>query len=318
MRNGTSNGTTWSEQNNQKRERWMMSNTQVINSYNRHRDHELWLSQREYYPSCYSSPQSVDAWLEDRKKSYAKCLLEVFSDSTWMTIGDGAYGSDAHYLKQNGADVTASSLTEHTLSVAKEKGYVDRYRIENAERLTASDDSFDFIFCKESYHHFPRPPLGFYEMLRVARIAVILIEPQASSAKLMDHVKNLIKRIIRGDRTMLFEANGNFIFRINPRELMKMMTALNLEFAALQKFNDFYHPKLSHTSYTRYSLKTIATKIGIAIQNVLCVLHLLDYGGVAFIAFKEVPSEDVQVKLKQNGFRCILLPKNPYKKAQSG
>ena len=30
------------------------------------------------------------------------------------------------------------------------------------------DNSFDIVFTKESMHHWPRPYLGIYEMLRVA------------------------------------------------------------------------------------------------------------------------------------------------------
>jgi SAM-dependent methyltransferase len=241
-------------------------------------------------------------------------ILDAHPGATWMTVGDGAYGSDAYFLRANGADVTATSLTDHTLSIAKEKGYIDRYRVENAEKLTAADASFDFVFCKESYHHFPRPPIAFYEMLRVARKAVILIEPQESSERVMDYAKRITKRLIRGDQSTSFEGdgNGNFIFKINPKELAKMMTSLNYELVAIKKFNDFYHPRLAHSLYAKLSFPTVMTKMGIALQNLLCTMNLLDYAGAAFIAFKESPSGKLRRELKRHGFRCMLLPKNPY------
>ena len=99
---------------------------------------------------------------------------------------------------------------------------------------------------------------------------------------------------------------------MNPEELIKMMTSLNYEFVAIKKFNDFYHPKLSHRLYAKLSLATILTKIGITLQNLLCSLNLLEYAGAAFIAFKKYPSDNLQTKLKRQGFKCLLLPKNPY------
>ncbi|NQT07036.1 MAG: class I SAM-dependent methyltransferase, partial [Candidatus Omnitrophica bacterium] len=51
------------------------------------------------------------------------------------------------------------------------------YGIENAESLSYPDGSFDLVFCKEGLHHLARPMLGLYEMLRVCRKAVIIVEP---------------------------------------------------------------------------------------------------------------------------------------------
>ena len=44
-----------------------------------------------------------------------------------------------------------------------------------------ADNSVDFVQCKESFHHFPRPMVSFYEMMRVARYGVLCASPSASS-----------------------------------------------------------------------------------------------------------------------------------------
>ncbi len=209
---------------------------------------------------------------------------------------------------------TTTSITDSTLSIAKARGYIDKYRIENTESLTVADNSLDFVFCKESYHHSPRPPLAFYEMLRVARRAAILIEPQDSSPRIMNLAKTLLKRFVRGDVPCPFEGNGNgnFIFKINPKELAKMMTAVNVEFHAVRKFNDFYHGALSLGPYACWSFPAMVTKLGIAMQDLLCAMRVLEYGGATFMAFKKTPADSLTQSLRRWGFRCTRLPKNPY------
>ena len=51
------------------------------------------------------------------------------------------------------------------------------YVQENSECLTVASRSFDLVICKEGIHHLARPVLGVYEMLRIARDAILVIEP---------------------------------------------------------------------------------------------------------------------------------------------
>lgn len=58
----------------------------------------------------------------------------------------------------------------------KERGFIHHFRALNAAAMALPHGVFDFVLCKESYHPFPRLMLAFYEMLRVARAGVVLIE----------------------------------------------------------------------------------------------------------------------------------------------
>jgi len=281
-------------------------------SYDRHREDELSSSKDQRLPSCYSSPNSIDAWRHERMHRMMSPLLRACAEATWMTVGDGSYGSDAYFLKRNGADVLATSLSGASLAVAKEKGFLDKFKAENAECISAPDASFDFVLCKESYHHFPRPAVALYEMLRVARRGVVLIEPQETSKKPLDYAKDVCKRLIRKDGSRLFEPCGNFIFRVNVRELEKMMLALNYELIAIRRFNDFYHPRLSAAGYSTFSVPALATKLGIIVQNLLCALKVLDYGLACIVVFKQVPPENLRHELRRHGFQLRHLPSNPY------
>ena len=203
-------------------------------------------------------------------------------------------------------------LLQISSTIAKEKGFIDKFKAENAESLSARDESYDFVLCKESYHHFPRPAIALYEMLRVSMRAVVLIEPQETSRRFLNYVKNVFKKFIRKNKSTLFEESGNFLFRVNVREIEKMMTSLNYEVIAIRRFNDFYHPKLSHAEYSTLSIPTLMTKLAIIVQNLLCALKMLDYGLACVIVFKEVPSKNLQHELRRHRFQILFLPKNPY------
>ncbi len=266
----------------------------------------------EDLPSCYTDPGCVDAWRHRRMHLMLKPLLEQYRDANWMTIGDGRFGSDAHFLLQEGADVVASSISDVTLKIAESRGFIQRSRQENAEELTAEDDSFDFVYCKEAYHHFSRPPVGFYEMLRVARIAVVLVEP-IEQDRLLNHVKDRIKIFLRKDESTIFEPVGNFLYRASLREIWKMVMALDCGLLAHRKFNDFYHPRLAAGRYGRLSPATLLTRAGIFLQDFFCRLGLLQWGLATIVVFKATPDEAIVGHLKNAGFRIVNLPPNPYR-----
>ena len=96
-----------------------------------------------------------------------------------MTVGDGRFGKDAHVVqsKDPSARVHATDISDMLLREAAATGYIKSFSRENAESLSFGDGEFDFVLCKESYHHFPRPMIALYEMIRVAGTGVILMEP---------------------------------------------------------------------------------------------------------------------------------------------
>ncbi len=239
-------------------------------------------------------------------------VLHAYPGATWMTLGDGNFGTDAHFLGRHGAQVVATSITDETLKVARELGYVHAIRAENAEAISLPDNAFEFVFCKEAYHHFPRPALAFYEMLRVARRAVVLIEPADSPARPLDWLRIAFKKAFRRDVSLEFEPSGNFIFRLNRRETEKMLSALGFPCLAWKPFNDFYHPFAARGEYSELSPRTWLLRLGLAAQDALCALRLMRPGLACMVAFKEAPSENVRTALRTAGFRIAVMPVNPY------
>ena len=284
----------------------------IDNSYERQRREEQSYSDLEQLPSVYSDPGSVDGWHHHRMHEMLQPLLTTQPGSTWLTIGDGRFGSDAHYLRANGMRATASSLTDGSLAVAKARGWIDDYRAENAEHLSLPDGAVDYVLIKEALHHLPRPAIGVYEMLRVARQGVALIEPQETGARLLDLLKRTAKRLLRGDPNSEYEPAGNYVYRLSVRECEKQMLSLNLPAIAWRKFNVFYLTRLGGGRCERLSWPGMATRAGVVLQDILCRLGLLDYGMACVVMFTSMPEADTIASMRAAGFRVRMLPRNPY------
>jgi SAM-dependent methyltransferase len=272
-------------------------------------------------PSCYSAPDSVDYWRHKRMYDLVAPLIAT-DTGTWLTIGDGRYGSDAYVLRSlmhdlsrdGSARVTASSISTSTLEVAKERGWIEECLLLNAEEMNLEDDSFDYVFCKETFHHLPRPLVGLYEMLRVARRAVILIEPTDGGRRALDRLKRLAKRMLRGDASAEFEPAGNFIYRVSISEAFKIAAALQLPFMAYRTFNDAFVRQLAGAPASG-SLGRALTGSIIALQDLLVGLRLMSPGLVSLVLFKSLPSPERRRALATSGYRVVKVPINPYTSA---
>lgn len=121
------------------------------------------------------SEGSLDRRRHARRLSFLRPLFE--SGETWLTIGDGRFGTDAHYLLSHGLKAHASDISDTLLKIGYERGFIDSYSAQNAESLTFADESFDYVLIKEAFHHCPRPWIALHEAFRVSRKGVVLIEP---------------------------------------------------------------------------------------------------------------------------------------------
>jgi len=287
------------------------SNFNHESSYKMHEVEELQMA--AITPSIISQPESIDRLRHQRMlDALTTKLIPIFPEASWLTIGDGRCGSDSIYLKYAGAKhIHTSSITDLSFKTAQQNGWIETYSAENAENLSFNDNSFDFVLCKESYHHFPRPAIGFYEMLRVSRIGVVLIEPNLAGFSPLKFMKTIFKKITSRSVFSEYEPSGNYIFRLDPKQLYHMARAMNLPAMATAFHNDFYHPRL-FKSAVRTRLETIIFKIGIGIQNSLCFLRLLAPGGVSCVVFKKSLTDIEINQMKRSGINVTALIRNPY------
>ncbi|MDP1815075.1 MAG: methyltransferase domain-containing protein [Leadbetterella sp.] len=235
----------------------------------------------------------------------------IEEDEKWLTVGDFT-GIDAAYIKKKGAYTVASDLSIKTLEEkVLSKGLVDECCIQNVEMLTFENNSFDYVCCKEAYHHFPRPAIGFYEMIRVAKKGVIVMEPNdigisfpllAMVRNILDRVNTrLIKKIWKNQYS--YEVVGNYVYKVSFREFEKMATGLDLPMIAVKGFNSAIEARWQSKSTQNFKR---------FINNVLCNLSILPYQHLSIIVFKQQPDDETLKNLKSTNYRLHALPKNPH------
>jgi hypothetical protein len=231
-----------------------------------------------------------------------------FGSST-VTIGDGRGGLDALRLQARGAGhVLPTDICPFLLVRARREGRIAAYAIENAEQLSFTDDSFDFAFMKETFHHLPRPWLGLYEALRVARKAVALVEPQDQAGTPYAWLRRRGRRDIPGE----YEAVGNFVYRLSLEEVYRVAQALDLpavayrydNFAAIEGF-DFIRDG-------EWSLRAVRLRAKRAVRRLCAAIGLIRPMMLLTVVFKQMPDGEQAGWLAANGWTLRELERNPH------
>jgi len=269
---------------------------------------------------------TTDYWRHERMYNILDPILCKDNKSRWLTVGDGRFGSDAHYIIEHGCYALATDLTETLLKEAVDLGYITECKKENAESLSFNDNSFDYVFCKEAYHHFPRPYIALYEMLRVAKKAIVLIEPndiyyyQGTIKSLLRITKNIMKRIIKGSKNTSTingsyeEDAANYIYPISRHELENIALGLNYRLIVYKGINDYYIKGVEYEKIIGNCDGIIQKKIKKMIKKAdrKCKYFLEDYNMLGAIIFKEKPSDELISKLVELKYEIKYISENPY------
>lgn len=136
-----------------------------------------------------------------------------------VLIASCGTGIDVHYLrKYYDAHFVVSDLSEEAvrMTLKLNKNIKEGY-IEDNEKLSFSDESFDYVFIAASLHHLSRPTVGLYELIRVAKYGVIVIEPNDSW---------LTRLATRFKLATEIEETGNYVYRFNAWDIKRISRAL--------------------------------------------------------------------------------------------
>ena len=292
-------------------------------SYELHEKHHEITGELSALQQSWFTEDTVDYWRHERFYKTIVPLLKHNTNAKWITIGDGRFGLDSIKLKkiEPALDILPTDISPSSLEYAKQHGMITKYARVNAEAIDFPDNSFDFAFCKEAYHHFPRPFLALYEMLRVAKQAVIFIEPNEHyfkplAGKWLKFLKNSIKKMI--GKTVYhtdhwhYETVGNYIYSMSKREIEKVALGLNYPAIAYQYLNDYYEEGVEFGKKENNSKIFRRIKNKIKMNNIKCKLGLNVYSNIVVVIFKKMPDKILTEELRSSGFTVSELPQNPY------
>lgn len=268
-------------------------------------------------------------WLRDDNLDYElhmevrKMVLPIiksYPEASWVTIGDGRWGSDSIGLKKLGAKkVHATDMSDQLLKIAHKEKLLDTFSEENAENLSFEDNSFDFVYCKDALHHVPRPYIALDEMFRVARVGVIFSEPLDSeiSRPKLDFIYKAIKKFFNKSANFhAFEEVGNYIYMFSPHEIEKFLLGRHKTEYFYKKFDDIYIKGVefafkSSSENTYHKLSNNINKLKLK-SKILRKLGFKEYTSITAFIPKEKINNDCVKSLIKNKWSAKKLPKNPY------
>jgi SAM-dependent methyltransferase len=288
-------------------------------SYERHKQgflNDLIDPDRKRIAASWFDTETANWWRDSRGYEIADYLGGVPGER-WLTIGDGRFGLDSIRLKNRGVDYAFPTNIENALlQAAKESGKISEYGIENAEHLSFEDKSFDYAYCKEAYHHFPRPMIALYEMIRVSRKGVILIEPNDrkwSPARRLVVLLNWMLGRRKHMDTNNYEDGGNYAFPISKREIEKVALGINLPQVAFKGFNDAYVAGIEfEPADVRKSSMYRKMRRIISFRDFLCRIGLDHPIILMACIFHEPVTKEQRKRMTDNGWSIVDLPRNPY------
>ncbi len=238
---------------------------------------------------------TIDAWRHNRMRAALDPYIEP--GQSWLTVGDGRYGPDARYIMARGARVHCSDISKKLNSQVAH--LLDEYSAQNAEALDFPDDAFDYVYCKESFHHFPRPWLAVHEMFRVARKGVILTEPRDVAVD-----RAPFDWLLR--RHHDFEPVGNFVFRLSEHEVEKFALGIGRRYVAFVGINDEYidgcdvppedAPGLFRRIKFKIALLDWAAKLGVRRTRILTASIFKDSPERTFPGLRTLPANPFAIQ----------------------
>lgn len=262
---------------------------------------------------------TADYWRHARMYACADHLAHR-GDASWLTVGDGRWGLDAIRLRRKGfSRVVASDVSDHLLGEAKRQGLVDTALLADAEVLPLADAVVDYVLCKESLHHFPRPYLALYEMLRVARRGVFLIEPNDRRPGLDAYAawldaRRAGKNVAPPEPDRLdFEGCGNYVFSVSRRELEKIALALNLPQLVTKGLNDHYEKGCEFEPADADASPLFARiRAAVAERDAACLAGRADYELLMAGLCLEPLDATARQAFAADGWQVCDLPRNPH------
>lgn len=215
---------------------------------------------------CHITKDKLTRFLRDRRLQKGLSYLEnKFHDEdikNWkvLVVCGGVGGEGIFFLNYGFNDVTVSDFSTNAIKVAQTLNSNLKTIVLNAEQIFLEDNSYDIVVVQDGLHHLPRPSLGFTEMLRVSKKAIIVIEPFDS----------WVGKII-GTEWEIVEASMNYVYRWNKnivKQTVKSFLLKNYNSIKVFRLWDHSLAVLKIVKYLPLSLKYFGAKIFYALISI--------------------------------------------------
>lgn len=170
--------------------------------------------------SFHDTQDPLTRYLRDRrqKRAVQELLRQtnlLFGAWGKVLVVCGGVGGEGTFLRKLGfQNVTVAELDPSLLKIMGQRDPDLRGVACDAQRLAFADASFDLVLVQDGIHHLKNPALGVTEMLRVARRAVVVIEPH----------EGWVARLF-GTRVERDGGHENFVFRWNHRMFVQVVSS---------------------------------------------------------------------------------------------
>lgn len=144
-----------------------------------------------------------------------------------LIVGCGL-GTDLFYLKRYvDAKFHCTDISSQNVEITKKFFPEVEAQAADTEALPFPDEHFDYAVVCDSLHHMARPYMGIYEMLRVAKQGVCIIEP---------HDCWLTRTATRFGLMQEFEEAGNYVLKLSRHDIARLARSFRLKCASTSVF----------------------------------------------------------------------------------
>lgn len=146
-----------------------------------HFEHQYGARDASYW-SFHDTKDPLIRYLRDRRLQIAvdhilRRVRGAASELDVLVVCGGVGGEGTFLANAGFRSVTVSDFSQSALDFCRARDPRLATKLLDAEKLAVPAESYDLVVVQDGLHHLPRPTLGFTEMLRVARVAAVVIEP---------------------------------------------------------------------------------------------------------------------------------------------